>query len=68
MNDNVINDPIGYLRLPEVLKLFPISKSSWWEGVRTQRYPQPVKIGPRMTAWRKSDIYKLLENPEASTL
>jgi len=60
------NDELGYMRLPEVLALFPVSKSTWWEGVRIQRYPRPVKIGPRITAWRKRDIHRLLENPENS--
>lgn len=58
------NDALGYMRLAEILTLFPVSKSTWWEGVRIHRYPQPIKIGPRMTAWRKSDITKLLEDPE----
>ena len=39
----------------------PISKSSWWEGVRSNRYPQPVKLGPRITAWRCEDIRALAE-------
>lgn len=57
---------LGYIRLPEILQLFPIGKSTWWEGVRIQKYPRPVKLGARITAWRKSDILKLLENPENS--
>lgn len=57
-------EALGYMRLPEILILFPVSKSTWWEGVRIQRYPQPIKLGPRMTAWRKKDITKLLEDPE----
>ena len=61
-NDNTF----GYMRLPQVLAVFPVSKSTWWEGVRIQRYPQPVKIAPRITAWRKQDILKLLSNPENS--
>ncbi|WP_302551952.1 AlpA family transcriptional regulator [Bilophila sp.] len=42
----------GFLRLPQVLELFPISKSAWWKGCSTGCYPRPVKIGPRPTAWR----------------
>lgn len=34
----------------------PMSASSWWAGVRKGIYPQPIKLGPRITAWRKSDI------------
>ena len=52
----------GFLRLPEVLKLYPVSKSTWWAGVRSGRYPQPVKLGERATAWRAEDIRALIES------
>ncbi|MDN3570166.1 AlpA family phage regulatory protein [Methylobacterium longum] len=54
----------GFVRLANILAPrgpLPISKSSWWEGVRTGRYPQPIKLGPRITAWRCEDIRTLLE-------
>lgn len=47
---------VGFLRLPQILTLFPISKSSWWAGCRSGRYPKPVKLGPRTTVWRAEDI------------
>lgn len=50
----------GFARLPMVLANIPISKSSWWSGVKSGRYPQPVKLGPRTTAWRVEDIRKLI--------
>ncbi|WP_259673779.1 AlpA family transcriptional regulator [Rhizobium sp. NZLR1] len=43
----------------------PISKSSWWSKVRTGEYPQPVKLGPRTTAWRVADILDLIERLES---
>ena len=52
---------IGFVRLPQILSVLPISKSTWWLGVRTGRYPQPVKLGPRTTAWRVEDIRELIE-------
>lgn len=52
---------IGFLRLPEVLELFPVSKSTWWQGVKDGIYPQPVKLSARTTAWRKEDILNLME-------
>lgn len=52
----------GFLRLPEVLKLYPVSRSTWWAGVRAGRFPQPVKIGERCTAWRAEDIRELIES------
>jgi len=62
----------GYLRLTQILgdkksnppipPIIPIGKSSWWAGVKSGRYPQPVKLGPRTTAWRIEDIRHLIEN------
>ena len=51
----------GFVRLPQILAVLPVSKSTWWAGVRDGRYPQPVKLGPRITAWRAEDIRTLLE-------
>lgn len=60
----------GYLRLPQIIgdhkanppipALIPVSKSTWWEGVRTGRYPKAIKLGPRITAWRVEDIETLI--------
>ena len=55
----------GFLRLPDVLKLYPVSRSTWWAGVRDGRYPQPAKIGERCTAWRVADIRDLIERTSA---
>lgn len=51
----------GFLRLPQILAIFPISKSAWWEGCRTGRFPKPVKLGPRTTVWRAEDIRAFIE-------
>ena len=52
----------GFLRLSQVIALIPISKSAWWEGCRTGRYPKPVKLGPRTTVWRVEDIKAFFES------
>jgi prophage regulatory protein len=59
----------GYLRLPQVLRFVPVSRSTWWNGVRTGRYPQPTrKLGERITAWRAEDIRALIDaaSPKAA--
>ncbi len=48
------------LRLPQVLELIPVSKSTWWAGVRDGRFPKPVKLGPRTTCWRERDVLELI--------
>ena len=55
----------GFLRLKQILGPIgpiPVSKSTWWDGVKSGRYPAPVKLGRRITAWRVEDIRKLIEN------
>ena len=44
------------LRLPEVLERIPVSKSTWWAGIRQGRFPKGVKLSPRTTVWREADI------------
>ncbi len=58
----------GFMRLHEVLKVFPVSKSTWWAGVKDGRYPKPIKLGPKMTAWRVEDIRKLIASISNNTV
>ena len=54
----------GYVRLADILAPagpLPISKSTWWSGIKAGRYPKPVKLGPRITAWRVEDIRALID-------
>lgn len=61
----------GFTRLAQIVRrrkkseqgepsLLPISASSWWAGVRSGRYPSPVKLGPGITCWKNSDLNRLL--------
>ena len=47
---------------PPIQPIIPVSKSTWWDGVKKGRYPKPVKLSPRTTAWRGSDLKALLES------
>ena len=40
----------------------PVSKSTWWAGVKDGRFPKPKKLGARVTVWRVEDIRDLIEN------
>ena len=51
----------GYLRLPTVLKFIPVGRSTWFAGVSKGKYPRPVKIGSRISAWRAEDIRALIQ-------
>jgi len=66
--------PIGYIRLnqivgnpkakPPTVGILPIGRSTWWAGIKLGHYPKPVKLGPRITAWRVEDIQVLLDLPD----
>lgn len=45
-----------FLRVPEVLEMYPVSKSTLWLHVRDGIFPAPHKLGPRCTAWKLSEI------------
>ncbi|SEL63993.1 helix-turn-helix transcriptional regulator [Nitrosovibrio tenuis] len=62
---------IGYVRLSQIIgnlkakppipAILPISKSTWWSGIKSGRFPKAVKLGPRITAWRVEDIRALMK-------
>lgn len=51
---------LRYLRLRQVLELVPVSRATWWAWVKSGRAPKAIKLGPRVTAWRLSDIKRML--------
>ena len=62
----------GFLRLPQIIgnkkseppipAIIPVSKSTWWAGVKAGRYPQPKKIGARCTVWSVESIRNYIES------
>jgi len=52
----------GFLRLPQVLSLIPLGKSCWWEGVKSGRFPKPIKLSARCVAWKTQDIRDLIKH------
>jgi len=64
----------GFLRLPNIIgkrptkaepqgipAIVPVSRATWWAGIRTGRYPAPVKLAPNCAAWRVEDIRALIQ-------
>lgn len=69
---NQLNET-GFLRLPQILgdpeanppiqPLIPVKKSCWWAGIRSGRFPKPIKLGGgRASFWRVEDIRELIES------
>ncbi len=66
-NDTRI-DPNGLYRIKTIVRtkegcppLFDMSASTWWAGVRSGRFPKPVRMGKRMTRWRGSDLLAFVD-------
>ena len=66
----------GYLRLhqiignpkavPPIPAIIPVSKSTWWNGVKAGRYPQPVRtLGLRITVWPVESIIALIKQNQS---
>lgn len=53
----IVGDPNAKPPIPAII---PVSKSSWWAGCKSGRYPAPFKLGPRTTVWKVSDIRALI--------
>ncbi len=52
--------PGRHMKLPEVLRIIPVSRSTWYDGISSGRYPKPVRVSKRGVAWSESDILALV--------
>ena len=46
---------------PPIPPIIPVSRSTWLNGIKSGKYPKPIKLGDRSIAWRVEDIRALLE-------
>lgn len=60
-NQNLELPKEGFVRLPQILAVIPISKSQFWLGVKNGRFPRPIKLGVKTTVWRVEDIRELID-------
>ncbi len=69
MNDTKTILETGFLRVSQIVgnpkrgipAIIPISRTSWWKGVKSGRFPKPIQLGPKTVVWRVEDIRKLIE-------
>jgi len=50
------------LRLPAVIERTALSRSSIYRLVQLGRFPEPIKLSERASAWRESDVTAWLES------
>jgi len=51
----------GFVRLAQILEVIPLGKTCWWEGVKSGRFPKPVKLSARCVGWKAEDIHALIK-------
>lgn len=56
---------VGFLRLSDVLKIIPVAKTAWYQGVKEGRFPAPVKLTKRASGYRVGDIRALIARLDA---
>ena len=55
---------VGYARAPQVLRVVPVGRSTLWNMAKEGKFPRPVKLSPRVTAWKCEDVWQWLESRE----
>ena len=56
-------DGDGFLRLNEVLAVYPVSRAAWYAGIKDDIYPKPVQLGKRSVGWSRKSIRDLVAKP-----
>jgi prophage regulatory protein len=46
--------------------IIPVSRSSFYQGIRDGIYPKPVRLGKRTSAWRMSDLMRVVKKEARS--
>jgi hypothetical protein len=41
--------------------IIPMSRASWYQGIKNGRFPKPVKLSEKSSAWRSEDIDALVK-------
>jgi predicted DNA-binding transcriptional regulator AlpA len=54
-------DRPGYLRLVDVLTVFPVSRAKWYMGIESGIYPKSHPLGLRARGWKTADIKALVD-------
>jgi prophage regulatory protein len=61
MNTNLIQDTqITLMRIPQILKVMPVSKSKFWLMVQKGEFPKPIKIG-RSSFWTVEQVQSFIQ-------
>ncbi|MDR2646191.1 MAG: AlpA family transcriptional regulator [Holosporaceae bacterium] len=57
----------GFLRLPQVMQLVPIGKTSIYDKIKKGEFPAQIKLGTKTSVWRREDIDAYIEKMSETT-
>ncbi len=55
------------MRLEDILKLLPIGRTTFYRWIKEDKAPSPIKAGPRISLWRRSEIEAMIRRWEDDT-
>lgn len=58
---------VALLRVQNVLQAFGVSRSTLWRWRMSGTFPKPIQLGPRIIAWRQTDLDNWLRQSEEDT-
>ena len=56
----------SFIRIKDLVKIVPISKAHIWRLARAGKFPKPVRLSERCTAWKVADVEAWLKAKEAA--
>lgn len=74
MQEPVVIPEVGFLKIWQIVgdrkrnvaPLLPISKSAFWAGVRSGKYPAGTLLSARCRVWSAASVRKLLSDLQAT--
>ena len=55
-----------FIRMRELLKVVPISRASIWRLARAGKFPKPIRLSERCTAWDRLEVERWIDERRAA--
>ncbi len=59
-NTSIYGDKL--IKIQQVLAIYPVSRATWWRGIKAGKYPAGIKLTVRTTVWSQQAIDRLIES------
>lgn len=55
--------PPAYYRLPDVVRITALSRSTIYRRIAEGRFPQPVSLGGKASGWARGELQRWIDDP-----